>query len=86
MALDWTHYHQLSEFFACIDIHYVSRFADSHFNPIKAIEWKSDAKRPYDSRLELDEDFIKINNIYTQDWKTSVKSTVELIYNDYYAR
>lgn len=59
---------------------------DCKINPIKAIEWKSDAKRPYDSRLELDEDFIKINNIYTQDWKTSVKSTVELIYNDYYAR
>ena len=25
------------------------------------------AKRPYDSRLELDDDFIKINNIYTQE-------------------
>ncbi len=47
--------------------------------PIKSVNWKSDAKRPLDSRLGVNYKFLERNKIYLSDWKESVRNEVKNI-------
>ena len=45
-------------------------------NPILAKDWKSVAKRPQDSRLNIDYNFFNSINIGLSDWKEQVSAIV----------
>lgn len=47
--------------------------------PITTDNWKSIAKRPLDSRLEVDFSFFEKNNIFLENWENNVRSLVKLI-------
>ena len=48
----------------------------SQINPILAKDWKSVAKRPQDSRLNIDYNFFNSINIGLSDWKEQVSAIV----------
>ncbi len=47
--------------------------------PITADNWKSIAKRPLDTRLEVDFNFFEKNNIFLENWENNVRSLVNSI-------
>lgn len=51
-------------------------------NPITSKNWKSNALRPGDSRLVLDHDLLKKNDIINESWEISVRNTVRELYNN----
>jgi dTDP-4-dehydrorhamnose reductase len=51
-------------------------------NPITSKKWKSNAVRPDDSRLVLDHDLLKKNDIINESWEISVRNTVRELYNN----
>lgn len=59
-----------------------ANFLKSKLVPISLSEWNSKAKRPKDSRLVVDNSFLKKNGISIQSWEDSVRYVVRETFFD----